>query len=118
MKKIVIAAATLALVYAASPALASGSGSGSGSGGGGGFSSGFGGANSAQNQALREQQRQFRRGRSQVKKHITCKKCDYHKKLNKTNALEVAQKVIDGQYALKTEDRNAVLVYLRDRYKL
>lgn len=117
MKKIVIAAATLALVYAASPALASGSGSGSG-GGGGGFSSGFGGANSAQNQALREQQRQFRRGRSQVKKHITCKKCDYHKKLNKTNALEVAQKVIDGQYALKTEDRNAVLIYLRDRYKL
>jgi len=112
MRKIVMAAVALALVGVASPGFASGSGA---SGGGSPQFRGPDGVNSAEQ---RELQRQFRRGRSQVKKRITCKDCDFYKNLNKNTALEVAQNVIDGKYGLKDEDRTAVLIYLRDRYKL
>ena len=112
MKKMVMAVAATALIGLASPGLASGSGGGAGGGFGGG---GVPGANNSQ---ARELARLVRRGRTQVKKRITCKTCELHKQLNKDNALQVARNVINGQYGIKEKDRQAVLLYLRDRYKL
>ena len=112
MRMILVSAAAAALVGLASPALASGS-SGSGSGAGAGS---FGGAGNSQQS--RELQRLFRRGRSQVREHITCKECEFHRRLNRNTAVEVAQNVVNGKYDIKEEDRTAVLVYLRDRYNL
>ena len=108
------AAAAFVLIAAATAGQASGSGVGS-TGAAPEFN-GIGG--SANSREARQLERLFRRGRAQVRKHITCKKCDLHKQLNKTNALEVAEGVIKGKYMIKEEDRTAVLVYLRDRYQL
>lgn len=113
MRMILLSAAALALAGLASPSVASGSGSGGG--GGGGFGTFGASGNSAQN---REAQRLFRQGRSQVRKRITCKECDYHKRLNKSNARQVAQEVIEGKFGIDENDRTAVLIYLRDRYDL
>ncbi|MEO1731934.1 MAG: hypothetical protein AAFR64_14520 [Pseudomonadota bacterium] len=107
----------LALAGLASPGLASGTGLGA-SGSSGGGSIDFRNAEGANAQQIREYQRLVRVGRSEVRKHITCKECEFHKKLNKNTALEVARNVINGQYMIKEEDRTPVLLYLRDRYKL
>ena len=112
MRMILLSAAALALAGLASPSIASGSGA---SGSAGGFGSFSGSGNSAQN---REIQRLFRQGRSQVRKHITCKECEYHKRLNKNNARQVAQEVIEGKFEMNESNRTAVLIYLRDRYDL
>ncbi|WP_298303503.1 hypothetical protein [uncultured Erythrobacter sp.] len=110
MRMIALTAAAVALVGLASPSFASGS-SGS-SRGGGGFSG------SVQTQQDRQIQRLLRQGRSQVRKHITCKGCEFHRRLNKDTAREVAENVAKGQYNIAEEDRTAVLFYLRDRYRL
>lgn len=106
------AAAALVFFGAASAGQASGVGS---SGAAPEFN-GIGG--SLNSREARELERLFRQGRAQVRKHITCKTCEFHNKLNKNNALEVADGVIKGKFKIKEEDRTAVLVYLRDRYKL
>jgi len=110
MRIIALTAVAVALVGLAAPSYASGS-SGSGRGGGS-----FGGA--VPSQQDRQLQRLLRHGRSQVRKHITCKECDFHRRLNKDTAREVAQNVANGQYNIAQEDRTAVLFYLRDRYRL
>lgn len=107
MKKAIMSAALLALSVTATPAFASGSGSG---GGGGGFGGGSGASR------ISEEDRLIRRGKSQVRKRITCKKCEYNKKLNKGTAAEVARAVRNGKFDLKARDRTAVLYYLRSRY--
>lgn len=109
MKGAVITAAMLALAATSTPALASGSGGGYSGGGG------FGGGSSVQNR-VSDQDRLIRRGRSQVRRHITCRNCDYNDRLNRGTAAEVAQAVRDGQFEIKDNDRAAVLYYLRDRY--
>lgn len=109
MKIALISALGLALSVAAVPAAASGSGSGSAGGYGGGFGSG---ASSSASEA----DRLNRRGRSQVRKHITCKKCEYHDRLDRNTAADVARAVRNGQFDIKDKDRTAVLYYLRDRY--
>lgn len=114
MRYFAAAAMALATVGLASPGHASGSGAGGGSLG----IPDIGGAGAANSREARELQRLFRRGRSQVRKHITCKQCDFHKKLNKNTALEVAQNLLNGQYEIEQEDQTAVLIYLRDRYDL
>ena len=111
MRMILLSAAALALAGLASPTLASGSGSG----GGGGFGN-FGG--SGANSQNRELERLYRKGRSQVRKHITCKDCEYHNQLTKSNARQVAREVINGKFDLNENNRTAVLIYLRDRYDL
>lgn len=110
MRIIALTAAAVALVGLAVPSYASGS-SGSSRGSGS-----FGG--SAQTQQDRQLQRLLREGRSQVRKHITCKSCDFHRRLNKDTAREVALNVANGKYDIAEEDRTAVLFYLRDRYRL
>ncbi len=109
MKGLIISAAVAALSIASAPALASGSGSGGG-GGGGGFGSGGNISRPSPEERLE------RRGRSQVRKRITCKKCEYHKRLNNQTAATVAQKVANGGFDLKDKDRTAVLYFLRQRY--
>lgn len=106
MRAAIISAAALAVAITSVPAMASGSGS---RGGGG-----FGGVSGAQ--GLSEEDRLIRRGRSQVRKRITCKKCEYRKRLNDETAPEVAQAVRNGKFDLNDKDRVAVLYYLRDRY--
>ncbi|MEP2735937.1 MAG: hypothetical protein ABJP34_06530 [Erythrobacter sp.] len=91
------------------PAAASGSG-----GGGGGFG-GFGSGSSAGSQ-VSQADRLERRGKSQVRKRITCKKCEYNGKLNRQTAPEVAQAVRNGKFELNDKNRQAVLFYLRQRF--
>lgn len=107
MKVGIISAALLALTVAAVPAAASGSGS---RGGGGGF----GGASGAS--ITSDADRLIRRGRSQVRRRITCKECEYRDRLNDQTASEVAQAVRNGRFEIRDRDRTAVLAYLRDRY--
>jgi len=104
----IISAALLAMAVTSVPVLASGSGSGSR--GGGGFGSGS-SASSASGE-----DRLLRRGKSQVRKRITCKKCEYRNRLNNQTAAEVAEAVRNGEFELKDRDRTAVLYFLRQRY--
>ena len=112
MRRIAVVAIALAVSGLTVPAQASGVGS---TGAIPEFNGNGGGIDARQ---IREFERLFRKGRSQVRRHITCKKCEFHKNLNKNTALEVAQRVINGRYDIKEEDKTAVLVYLRDRYHL
>ena len=105
MKIALISALGLALAATSVPADASGSGSR------GGWTSGASG-----NSGLSEAERLNRRGRSQVRKHITCKKCEFHDRLDSNTAAEVAQGVVNGRFKIKEKDRTAVLYYLRERY--
>ncbi|MEP0390670.1 MAG: hypothetical protein ABJ205_15800 [Erythrobacter sp.] len=107
MKVALISALGLAMAATAIPAEASGSGSGASRGGWGGASGSSG---------ISEAERLNRRGRSQVRKHITCKKCDYHDRLDRSTAVEVAQGVQEGRFEIKQKDRTAVLYYLRGRF--
>lgn len=110
MRGAIISAALLAVAVTSVPAMASGSGSRGGGGLGGGFGSG------SVPTRLSEEDRLERRGKSQVRKRITCKKCEYHKRLNNQTAAEVARAVRNGRFELKESDRTAVLYYLRQRY--
>ena len=105
MRKALLVLATAVMATAAAPAIASGSGS---SGGGRKFS----GSDFQES----PEQRLERRGKSQVRKRITCKKCEYHKRLNQQTAAQVAQGVREGKFDLKDRDRQAVLYFLRARY--
>ncbi|MDY7098321.1 MAG: hypothetical protein SXU28_09320 [Pseudomonadota bacterium] len=107
MKTAIISAALIAMAAASVPAEASGTR-------GGGYGSGSYSGNASS--GLSEQDKLIRRGKSQVRKRITCKKCDYHKRLNDKTAAEVARLVRTGKFDLKEQDRTAVLYFLRDRY--
>jgi hypothetical protein len=109
MRHFVISAALLSLALASAPAAASGTG------GGGGFGGGF-GSGSASSSRISEADRLANRGRSQVRKRITCKKCQYHKRLNQQTAPEVARAVREGKFKLSERNRTAVLFFLRQRY--
>ncbi len=108
MKIGIISAALLALTVVSVPAAASGSGS---RGGGGGF-----GGSGASASRISDADRLIRRGRSQVRRRITCKECEYRDRLNSQTAAEVAQAVRNGRFEIRDQDRTAVLAYLRDRY--
>ena len=110
MKIGIISAAVVALAVAVASAPAMASGSGSGSRGGGGF----GGVSGSSSVSSADQL--IRRGRSQVRRRITCSDCKYHDRLNDQTAAEVAQAVRNGEFEIKERDRTAVLTYLRDRY--
>lgn len=94
------------------PAMASGSGTR----GGGGFGGGYSGSASGSGSRISEQDRLLRLGKSQVRKRITCKKCEYHKRLNQDTAAEVARAVRSGKFGIKEKNRAAVIYYLRNRY--
>lgn len=107
MRNLVLSAALLGLAITSAPAIASGSG-----GGGGGFGSG----SSSSATRVSEADRLSNRGKSQVRKRITCKKCEYHNKLNQQTAPEIAKGVRAGKFKLSEKNRSAVLFYLRQRY--
>lgn len=109
MRNALLTLATVALAATAAPAMASGSGSG----GGGGFSGGGGFGTASR---ISPEDRLERRGKSQVRKRITCKKCEYNGKLNQQTAGEVAQAVRAGKFELRDKDRQAVLFFLQRRY--
>lgn len=100
----ILTAAALALGVIAAPAFASGSGPAPRSSG------------SDFNNQQSEAQRLQRRGASQVNRKITCKKCEYNGRLSATTAPEIAQAVRNGRFDLSDSDRQAVLVFLRQRY--
>lgn len=105
MKIALISALGLALSTTSLAADASGSGSR------GGWTSGASGYS-----GLSEAERLNQRGRSQVRKHITCKRCEFHDRLDSSTAAEVAQGVANGRFKIKEKDRTAVLYYLRGRF--
>lgn len=107
----ILTIAALALGVIASPAFASGGGGG----GGGSFPEPRQRGSDFNNQQS-EAQRLQRRGASQVNRKITCKKCEYNGRLTSTTAPEIAQAVRNGRFDLSDRDRQAVLVFLRDRY--
>lgn len=110
MKRTIVSVVLAATAAVTTPALASGSGSGSGGGG-----AGVGGFNRFDS-VLDEQQRLEERGRSQVKKRITCKACEYKDGVTRQNAGAVAQAVRSGSFELTKKDREAVLFFLKQRY--
>jgi hypothetical protein len=108
MKRMMVSVVLAALAAAATPALASGSGTG-----GGGAA--IGGPNRF-DPVLDQQRRLEQQGRAQVKKRIACKTCQYKDGVSHQNAAAVAQAVRGGSFDLTPKDREAVLVYLRQRY--
>ncbi len=110
VRSAILSTAAIVLALGSAPAFASGSG-----GGGGGYG-GFSGGSGASAPRISPAERLERRGKSQVRKRITCKKCSYHGKLNQQTAAEVAKAVQGGQFNLKGKNREAVLYYLRQRY--
>lgn len=51
-----------------------------------------------------------------MRRHITCKSCKYHNKLNRETAPEVAQALRAGRFDIKDNHRNAALAYMKKRY--
>lgn len=107
MRSVIFSVAAIGLALVSAPVTASGTG-----GGGGGYSGGSGSSSSR----VSEAEKLERRGKAQVRKRITCKKCDYHGKLNQQTASDVAKAVQNGQFKLNDKNRQAVLYFLRKRY--
>lgn len=102
-KHALIAAVAVAVI--STPAFASGSR------GGGGYS---GGGFSQPRDPAKEA---YSRGHRLFKKRIICKKCEYPKGFTDgATARKVKQRVRDGDFKLKTKERDFVLYYLSDRY--
>lgn len=108
MKRMMVSMVLAAMAVAATPALASGSGSG-----GGGAS--IGGSNSF-DPVLEQQRRLEQQARSQIKKRISCKTCQYKEGVTRQNAGAVAEAVRGGSFELTQKDREVVLAYLKQRY--
>lgn len=108
MKRMIVSVVLAATAAVATPALASGSGSGGGGAAVGGFN--------RFHSVLDEQQRLEQRGRSQVKKRITCTACEYKDGITRQNAGAVAQAVRSGSFELTKKNREAVLFFLKQRY--
>ncbi len=102
-----IIVATVAVAIISTPAFASGSRSG----GGGGFS---GGGFSQPRDPAKEA---YSRGHRAFKKRIACKKCEYPKGFSDAaTARKVKQRVRDGDFKLKSKERNFLIHYLSERY--
>ena len=113
MKNALICAALLALVAHSTTSFASGTRPR------GGTDLGVGNKTTrGTNSNISEERRLLSRGRTQVRRYITCKSCEYHNKLNRETAREVAQAVRSGRFEIKDSHRNAVLAYLNERYDL
>jgi hypothetical protein len=95
-----------ALLLAPISAVASGSGGG---GGGGNYP-----APSAPRDPYADA---YARGKSQFKKRITCKKCEYSQGVHDSvTAGKVAMRVKAGEFQLTEKQRGDVMIFLRQRY--
>ncbi|WP_298304659.1 hypothetical protein [uncultured Erythrobacter sp.] len=111
MKKALISATLLALLASSTTAF------GSGTRPRGGTDFGWGKETMrGTNSNISNERRLITRGRTQVRRHITCKSCEYHNNLNRETAREVARAVRAGRFDIKDNRRNAVLAYLIERY--
>lgn len=98
--------AAVAVAVLTAPAFASGSGSRGGGFSGGGFS-----------QPRDPAKEAYSRGHRLFKKRIACKKCEYPKGFSDgATARKVKQRVRDGDFKLKSKERDFVIYYLSDRY--
>ncbi|MEP2101168.1 MAG: hypothetical protein ABJP02_07950 [Parasphingorhabdus sp.] len=111
MKRTLISATLLALVASSTVALASGS-TGRGTAGNDWGTT----VRKGNNSLISNENRLVSQGRAQVRRYITCKSCEYHNKLNRETAPEVAQAVRAGRFEIKGNRRNAVLAYIKKRY--
>ncbi len=111
MKRVLISATLLALFASSTAAFASGS-TGRGTAGNDWGTQVKRGTNSR----ISNEDRLIVQGRAQVRRYITCKSCEYHNKLNRETAPEVAQAVRAGRFEIKGNRRNAVLAYIKKRY--
>lgn len=104
---------TIAAIAISVPALASGTSSGSGSRGGGGFSGG------SVSQPRDPAKVAYSRGHRLFKKRIACKKCEYPRGFSdNATASKVMSRVRNGEFKLKSKEREFVLYYLSDRYNI
>lgn len=111
MKKALIFATLLALIVSSTTAF------GSGTRPRGGTDFGWGkDTTRGTNSNISNERRLIARGRTQVRRYITCKSCEYHNNLNRDTAREVAQAVRAGRFNIKDDRRKFVLAYLNDRY--
>lgn len=95
-------------LLASAPVLASGSGSG---GGGGSYPSS---SPSAPRDPYADA---YSRGKSQFKKRITCKKCDYPQGVHDSvTAGKVAKRVSSGEFQLTEKQRSDLMIFLQRRY--
>ncbi len=116
--KILAAAVAIAVSVPATPLIASGGGGG---GGGGGFSGGgFGSTGQRAPRAkLTKEQRAFQRGQRAYKKAVACKKCAYPRGITATKtANEVVAKIKSGEIKVKSSQKNDLLYYLSQRYRV
>ncbi len=111
MKRALISATLLALVASSTVAFASGTSPRGGGGDNWGTK-----VQRGTNSRISDKDRLITRGRVQVRRHITCKSCEYHNNLNRETAPEIAQAVRAGRIEIKNIHRNAVLYYLNKRY--
>jgi hypothetical protein len=94
---------------ASMPALASGSG-------GGGYGSG-GGSYSAPSAPRDPYADAYARGKSQFKKQITCKKCEFPQGVHDSvTAGKVAKRIKAGEFAFNDRQRQDVMIFLQKRY--
>ena len=113
MKKALISATLLALVVSSTMASASGTRPR------GGTDMGFGNKTTrGVNSNISDERRVIARGRTQVRRYITCKRCEYHNNLNRETAPVIARAVRAGRFNIKEDRRDAVLAYLNDRFGL
>ena len=100
----------LSIAVAAPSAFASGSGGG----GGGSYGSGGGTFQTVPRDPAAEA---YSRGKSMVSKRIACKKCPFPDGVKDTpTAQRVAERVRAGEFGLKPDERQQVLVYLSRRF--
>ncbi|GAA0471700.1 hypothetical protein GCM10009096_10920 [Parasphingorhabdus litoris] len=111
MKRALVSATLLALVVSSTAAFASGS-TGRGTAGNDWGTKVKRGTNSL----ISNEDRLLVQGRAQVRRYITCRSCDYHNKLNRETAPEVAQAVRAGRFEIRDNRRAAVLAYIKKRY--
>jgi hypothetical protein len=111
MKKALISATLLALLATSTTTFASGTRPRGGTDFGWGKDTTRG-----TNSNISEERRLIARGRTQVRRYITCKRCEYHDNLNRETAAEVAQAVRAGRFKIKDNRRDAVLAYLNERF--
>lgn len=59
----------------------------------------------------------YSRGKSQFKKRITCKKCDYPQGvLDSVTAGKVAKRVSSGEFQLTEKQQSDLMIFLKRRY--
>jgi hypothetical protein len=104
-----IGMAVLGSTFAMASVSASASGSGGYGSGGGSYPS-----TSTPRDPLADS---YARGKSQFKKHITCRKCEFPQGVHDSvTADKVAKRIKAGEFAFNDKQRQDVMIFLQKRY--